>query len=110
MRYFPYFKGIKRLVAPEMLSYVDLTIGLWSNFPLPEVRNGGSITPAQLPWRKEIRAQLAIPHLPFYVGCLYNSGQGVDDLRFLVGAREELTRLKKDLRRLFFPPGLKAGK
>lgn len=104
MRLFPYFPAIKRLAAPELLSFVDLTVGRWSNFSLPEVRDGNDVTAARIPWRKELRTQVSIPHLPFYVGCSYNTGQGVDDLRFLVGFKEEFSRLKRDFHRLILPP------
>ncbi|MBV9504174.1 MAG: hypothetical protein JO323_04125, partial [Acidobacteriia bacterium] len=83
--------------APEQLSYLDLTVGRWSNFEA----FGGSAT--YRPWRYGFEGILKIPNTPLILGLNANvNAERIksplfqlppDDLRFLFGVRFDASKL-----------------
>lgn len=76
--------------APEIISYVHLSIGRWGN--LRETALAGS--PDKLPWRWGMEGRLKIPASVFEIGFESNAAIGnsplPNDLRFTFGARLEI--------------------
>jgi hypothetical protein len=75
--------------APEILNYVDVTVGKWDNF---RIFTPTGPTRYERPWRMDVTARLKIPSTPLFVGTDVNVGPGVDDVRILFGARVDLTK------------------
>ncbi len=84
--------------APELISWLDITMGRWENFELtiPTGQldgDGNPITTRQRRWRYQAEGRLKIPETPFMVGFDGNFGQGPDDLRFGFGMRFDVAKL-----------------
>jgi hypothetical protein len=83
--------------APEQLSYLDLTVGRWSNF------EAFSPNAAYRPWRYGFEGILKIPNTPLILGLNANvNAERIksplfqlppDDLRFLFGVRFDASKL-----------------
>ncbi|HUJ50300.1 MAG TPA: hypothetical protein VLW25_08870 [Bryobacteraceae bacterium] len=77
--------------APELVSYVDITRGRFGNFGHP--------------WRYSLEGVFKVPHSPLVLGFNANIGTGGtpgfvqprDDLRFLIGAQFDFSKLLKAL-------------
>ncbi len=92
--------------APELMSYLDLSMGRFENFEFCRVAAGKadltSCTDPALkqllrvrPWRYVFEGRLKIPSkIPMYVGFYANGGKGPDDLRFVFGTSFDLAKLK----------------
>ncbi len=66
--------------APELISYLHVTVGKWENFELDH-------------WRVALEGRLKIPDMPLQIGFDANvrlRGSGPGDLRFLFGTRFDL--------------------
>jgi hypothetical protein len=84
--------------APELISWLDITMGRWENFeldiPTGQLNGDGNpITTRQRRWRYQAEGRLKIPETPFMVGFDGNFGQGPDDLRFGFGMRFDVAKL-----------------
>ena len=99
---------MSRDVAPELISYIDITRGRWENFEiLKPVRDAAGnvildptkddptnpLTVRLRKYRWSAEGRLKIPNLPFIVGFDGNFGDGPDDLRFLFGVRFDVGKL-----------------
>jgi hypothetical protein len=87
----------RRDVAPELISYLDITYGRFDNFRLPRVISPtqSTIPPSvddEIVKRFEIHGRFKIPETPLYVGFTGNVGHGPDDLRFFFGTRFDFSR------------------
>jgi hypothetical protein len=102
-------------VAPELISYLDLTLGKWENFDLRrgqlcnapansgkfDCENGnGTVLLGGKPvyirerrFRAGFEGRLKVPETPLFVGFDANFGKGPDDLRFLFGTRFDVGSL-----------------
>lgn len=102
-------------VAPELISYLDLTLGKWENFDLRrgqpcnapansgkfDCQNGnGTVLLGGKPvyirerhFRAGFEGRLKVPETPLFVGFDANFGKGPDDLRFLFGTRFDVGSL-----------------
>jgi hypothetical protein len=110
MRFFPFTSDSVKKAAPVVTVYTDVVIGRWSNFSLPELCRSSAVfsapcqggdTPAQIPWRTEVRTYGGIPYtsFPVYLGFVYNRGGGAPkDVRFFVGYRYDLGSISRRLR------------
>lgn len=87
--------------GPELLTYVDLTVGQWQNFRpwgCTELKNGGCAGSYRLyetgsyHRRFEATGRLRVPATPFTVGFTVNTGPGPDDVRFFFGSRFDLAK------------------
>ena len=80
--------------SPELLSYIDVTVGRWDNLrtarPGLEPVGGAGF---RYPLRFDAEGRLKIPYGPFFVGFGLNVGSGADDLRFLFGTRFDIGQL-----------------
>jgi hypothetical protein len=94
--------------APELISYVDVTTGRFSNLEtlVPVDNSGGLTRPVQL-YRVAMEGVVQVPATPFVVGFSANLGQGIthtprlqaanDDLRFFFGVKFDLGKLLSKL-------------
>lgn len=85
-------------VMPELVSYVDLTVGKFDNYrkPKPNVEpsyGAGFVSPA----RFEIHGRAKIPQTPLTIGFTINTGSGPDDYQIFIGSRFDATKLLKKL-------------
>jgi hypothetical protein len=100
-------------VAPELISYLDLTAGKWENFDLTkgqpcnapanlgafDCKNGtvklgdNLLLIRERKFRLGFEGRLKIPETPLFVGFDANLGKGPDDLRFLFGTRFDIGNL-----------------
>jgi hypothetical protein len=87
-------------VAPELVSYLDVVAGRFSNFDAPALDDGGRI---HRPWRLQIEGVLKVPGYPLVIGFEANIRQNLgigrawevtakDDLRFFFGTRFDAGR------------------
>ncbi|HJU55447.1 MAG TPA: hypothetical protein VJ715_12775, partial [Pyrinomonadaceae bacterium] len=88
--------------SPELLSWLDLSMGRYENFELniptgEEDAQGNAITVRERRWRVVAEGRLKIPTLPLMIGFDGNFGDGPDDLRFGFGMRFDLGKLLKKL-------------
>lgn len=82
----------RRTVAPELVSYLDITLGKFGNFrPLPTT----SVPNPPTATRAEIHGRLKLPSTPIYIGFTANlwSDELADDFRFFFGTRFDLSRM-----------------
>jgi hypothetical protein len=82
----------RRTVAPELVSYLDITLGKFGNFrPLPTA----SVPAPRTPTRAEVHGRLRLPSTPIYIGFTANlwSDELADDFRFFFGTRFDLSRM-----------------
>lgn len=70
----------RQTIAPELLSYLDLTFGKFDSFLDNGVRR----------WRVESSGRFKFPGTPIYAGFGTNFGPGPDDLRVFFGTRFDL--------------------
>jgi hypothetical protein len=89
--------------APELLSFLDVTVGRFSN--LTTLVNNGTATYTTRRWRVAVEGLLKIPATPFTLGMSANVGQNLfgmsahtvqsakDDLRFFVGAKFDIGKM-----------------
>jgi hypothetical protein len=90
-------------VAPELISWLTLSIGRWENFEV-EVPTGqknamgNDINVRRRPWRYEALGRLKIPETPFIIGFDGNFGKGPDDVRFLFGTRFDIGKIMRTLK------------
>lgn len=85
-------------VMPELVSYIDLTVGRFDNYrkPKPDVEpsyGAGFVSPA----RFEIHGRAKIPQTPLTIGFTINTGSGPDDYQLFVGSRFDATKFLKKL-------------
>jgi hypothetical protein len=90
-------------LAPELISWLDITTGRWENFELqiPTGQNdqsGNPIKTRQRRWRYQAEGRLRIPETPFLVGFDGNFGDGPDDVRFGFGIRFDVGRIISKLK------------
>ncbi|HLG97480.1 MAG TPA: hypothetical protein VKX49_14300 [Bryobacteraceae bacterium] len=110
--------------APDMISYIDFAAGRFGDFEafrdltLEENPNGSTAAQHEFlrvrPWRYSLEGLFKVPHSPFVVGFDANIGAGPvlvakgalathpftpprDDLRFLIGAQFDFSKLLKTL-------------
>lgn len=112
--------------APKMVSFVDITVGRFGDFEAfrdvtPEIPDSPEAAPRDFrrvrPWRYSFEGLLKLPHSPLVVGFDANVGAGAwpsykdatgvhaytqprDDLRFLLGAQFDFSKLLKSLPQL----------
>jgi hypothetical protein len=84
--------------APELISWLDLTMGRWENFEVLLPTNlkdsaGNVVTVRRRPWRYQAEGRLKIPGTPFIAGFDGNFGEGPDDVRFGFGMRFDVGNL-----------------
>ena len=93
--------------TPNLVSYLDITVGRWENFErcvLPPIdrptenRTGivscetnPTLAP-EIDFRIGIEGRLKIPKTPLQFGFELNTGQGQDDLRFIIGATFDIAK------------------
>jgi hypothetical protein len=98
-----------RNLAPELISWLDLSVGRWEHFEFQEPvldaagrtlkdSAGNDIKVRRRPWRYEARGSLRIPETPFMIGFEGNFGKGPDDLRFIFGTRFDIAKVLKTLK------------
>jgi hypothetical protein len=98
-----------RDLAPELISWLDLSVGRWEHFEFEEPvldaagrtlkdSSGNDIKVRRRPWRYEARGALRIPETPFLIGFEGNFGKGPDDLRFIFGTRFDIAKVLKTLK------------
>lgn len=76
--------------APQLLSYLDITGGVWDNF---RIYPSGTNEVYRRPWRLDATARFKIPLTPLYVGGEVNVGPGPDDMRIFVGTRIDIGKV-----------------
>ncbi len=81
-------------IAPELISYLDITIGQWQNFAVCPNRQcavdpntGLAQGPFDHPLRFAFEGRLKIPGVPLQIGFDANTGPERADLRFLFGTQ-----------------------
>ena len=82
-------------VAPELVSFMDVTVGQFHNFRVagPPVVNPGYSDGAVIPTRVEFQGRFKIPSTPLTIGFSANMGRGRDDMRVFFGTRFDIGRL-----------------
>jgi hypothetical protein len=83
----------RKSVSPELLSYLDITIGRFGNFRSLDKPDAGPGTNDRIPWRIESTGRFKIPATPLYVGFMSNHGVGKDDMRYFFGTRFDISKL-----------------
>jgi hypothetical protein len=87
--------------APELISYLDITLGKWENFEVLVPKSSKVVvnTGAE-PEREQIRklrwgfeGRLRVPFTPLQIGFDANLGKGRDDVRFIFGTRFDIGTL-----------------
>jgi hypothetical protein len=81
----------RQTIAPELISFLDLTAGKFSNLHRPKA--GAGPDEFDEPWRVELHGRFKIPQSPIYVGFTGNIGQGQDDMRLFIGTRFDLSKV-----------------
>jgi hypothetical protein len=100
---FGHFKLTKdKNAAPELLSYLDVAVGRYSNLETLQFSSTTGTSSVRR-WRVAIEGTLKLPSTPFLVGVSANIGQNLtgpatikaakDDLRFFIGARFDIGKL-----------------
>jgi len=89
------FSGKRASVAPELISFLDVTYGRFDNFRLPKDTPANLLPTSndRIPSRLEIYGRLRIPETPLYVGFTGNLGPGPDDMRFFFGTRFDFSKV-----------------
>ena len=94
-------------LSPELHSYLDITAGKWENFERCTTPAASAGSTPSLTCKKDIRlgaeGRLKIPATPFQVGFDLNTGEGRDDLRFLLGVKFDIGKLFGGLKTLAGP-------
>jgi Putative Ig domain len=110
---FGHYKLLDQDTSPELISYLDMTVGKWENFDLIKgqpcdapankgafdcdngvVKLGGNrLFVRERRFRLGFEGRLKIPETPLFVGFDANLGKGPDDLRFLFGTRFDIGTL-----------------
>ncbi len=80
--------------APELVSYLDLTVGRWENYQFLD----NTLMRVRRPWRFAAEGRLRISKTPLQVGFDVNAGDGPDDVRFLFGTTFDIGKLFEKLR------------
>ncbi len=80
-------------VAPELNSYMDLSVGRWENFTVCKEGTSGASCARERRNRFAAEGRLKVPATPFQIGFDLNSGRGPDDLRFLFGLKFDIGKL-----------------
>ena len=80
-------------VAPQLLSYIDMTFGQWDNFRLPGKTAGTTYVPV----RFDSTGRLKIPATPIYIGYEVSKGHGPSDFRVFIGTRFDVGQLLSKL-------------
>jgi hypothetical protein len=88
--------------APELLSYLDVAVGRYSNLETLQFSSTTGTSSVRR-WRVAIEGTLKLPSTPFLIGVSANIGQNLtgpatiqaakDDLRFFIGARFDIGKL-----------------
>lgn len=82
-------------VAPELISFLDVTVGKFDNFRL--IKGDAPSTTDVVPVRTEFTGRFKIPETPIYVGFTANLGRGKDDMRFFFGTRFDISKVLSKL-------------
>ena len=88
------FAPRRKTVAPELVSFLDITAGRFDNFRRP-------ISPPtddpgknfEVPLRVEASGRFRIPQTPLYIGFSGNFGPHFDDVRVFFGTRFDIAKL-----------------
>ena len=84
-------------VAPELLSFLDLTVGKFDNFRTPRRRPATGETLVGDQFNRDLRfeahGRFKIPQTPMYLGFTGDLGPGPDDLRIFFGTRFDIGQL-----------------
>jgi len=92
-------------VSPELISYLDVMLGRFSNLETLEAKPSG--IGYVRGWRLAVEGALKVPQTPLIIGVSANIGQNLhgpvtvqaakDDLRFFIGARFDVGRVLSKL-------------
>lgn len=85
----------RKTIAPELISYLDFTVGRFDNFRRAKILPNPKDDPdaVTIPTRVEFSGRFKIPSTPLTIGFSANMGQGRDDLRIFFGTRFDIGRL-----------------
>jgi hypothetical protein len=73
-------------VAPELISWVDLTTGKWDRFRNDSIPNRSLM-------RFEVTGRVKVPYTPVTLGFSSNTGSGPDEFTFFAGTRFDVGKI-----------------